>query len=329
MPRTLPVAPTSGAYIDTGADRYIWNGFAWNNVGSSPIVAVEYGEAVLGTNVSIPAGTAGVHGTTVITFTLPSAGTWRITSIVQAYGGATSNAAFAIYDGSGTLIPNSQFMGMHTNTGVIGVAASGVSYLTVSGATTCTLRAGAWSGASNALSNSANGLTKVSYEKISANVASYYQAGAMIDAGTVTINAQTTAPTKGTVVRDVVRYRDLGSKVYDVEYSFCQSTAGTAGAGWYLFVLPAGLQFNTTKHPTNQSAVGDAAAWGAAIPDCSAKCIHIASNMHSAIVIPWDATRFRVLGTSGTVNSQNFAGSTWYSMNLAIAYQFAFSFQAV
>lgn len=65
------------------------------------------------------------------------------------------------------------------------------------------------------------------------------------NAGTITIGATTTAPTKGTVVTDRVWASRDGQRLL-AEYQYEQSTAGTAGSGDYLFTLPNGLSFDST-----------------------------------------------------------------------------------
>jgi hypothetical protein len=62
----------------------------------------------------------------------------------------------------------------------------------------------------------------------------------------LTIGGSTTAPTKGTIVRDNAKWRRVGDSV-EIYYEFQQSAAGSAGSGTYLFPLPAGLSIDTSK----------------------------------------------------------------------------------
>jgi hypothetical protein len=62
----------------------------------------------------------------------------------------------------------------------------------------------------------------------------------------LSIGGSTTAPTKGTIVRDNAKWRRVGDSV-EIYYEFQQSAAGSAGSGTYLFPLPAGLSIDTSK----------------------------------------------------------------------------------
>jgi hypothetical protein len=78
------------------------------------------------------------------------------------------------------------------------------------------------------------------------SLASMAQIGPWNDAGSITITATTTNPTKGTVVRDKVWWRRVGDSA-EIRYEFEQSTLGTAGVGTYKLTLPAGLSVDLTK----------------------------------------------------------------------------------
>ena len=120
----------------------------------------------------------------------------------------------------------------------------------------------------------------------------------------ITIGATTTAPTKGTPSIDYVRYRNIGGKEYEVEYNFLQTTAGTVGSGDYLFTLPGGLQFDFTA--PGQTANTGAAGYNAIKNRiASSQGDLLVSNYHSSsIVIPYDATRFRIM-------NNNWGNNTW------------------
>jgi hypothetical protein len=66
----------------------------------------------------------------------------------------------------------------------------------------------------------------------------------------LTIGATTTAPTKGSVIRDTARWRRVGDSV-EIRYDYEQNGAGSSGSGDYLFPLPNGLQIDTSKISTN------------------------------------------------------------------------------
>ena len=120
----------------------------------------------------------------------------------------------------------------------------------------------------------------------------------------ITIGAITTAPTKGTPSIDYVKYRNIGGKEYEVEYNYLQTTAGTAGSGDYLFTLPGGLQFDFTS--AGQIAYTGAAGYnGMKNRIASSQGDLVVSGFHSSsIVIPYDATRFRIM-------NNNWGNNTW------------------
>jgi hypothetical protein len=60
------------------------------------------------------------------------------------------------------------------------------------------------------------------------------------------IGATTTAPTKGTTVRDKAMWRRVGDTL-EMRFDYQQSGAGSAGSGTYLFPLPAGLSIDPNK----------------------------------------------------------------------------------
>jgi hypothetical protein len=143
-----------------------------------------------------------------------------------------------------------------------------------------------------------------------------------IDAGTITIGAITTAPTKGTTVYDNVRYRQINSTTYEVEYNFAQSTAGTAGSGTYLWSLPPGITWGANVLTTTSNDVttyltrtiltkGQTLATSGAIERLVA-------------VIPYNATQFRMLATNDSGLFSQMA-STYYPFTLAgFALKFSF-----
>jgi hypothetical protein len=120
----------------------------------------------------------------------------------------------------------------------------------------------------------------------------------------ITIGGVTTAPTKGTISIDYVRYRNIGGKEYEVEYNFLQTTAGTTGTGDYLFSLPAGLQFDftapgQTANPTSTGFHAMKNRIASSQGDLIVPAFH-----SSSVVIPYDATRFRIM-------NNNWGSNTW------------------
>jgi len=104
---------------------------------------------------------------TVVTFTLPSAGNWDVSYWMRAQNiGALFAGEFALYDPTGTLVPNSQILSYY-NTTVASQAGTGNGriILTTSGRATYTVRAYASTGAYNSF-NDANGTTGVTWVQI-------------------------------------------------------------------------------------------------------------------------------------------------------------------
>lgn len=61
----------------------------------------------------------------------------------------------------------------------------------------------------------------------------------------LTIGGTGSAPTKGTIVRDIAQWRREGSDML-IRYDYEASAAGAAGSGTYLFPLPAGFSVDTS-----------------------------------------------------------------------------------
>ena len=109
-------------------------------------------------------------------------------------------------------------------------------------------------------------------------------------------------PSPGNAGFNTVYYRQLGAKEYEVVYIYNQSAPGSAGSGSYLFTLPAGLQFDTTLQFqfANTGAGPNALFWLFALPGPTLS--HITDGSNSVMVaqpLVYDATRFRLIGTTG------------------------------
>jgi hypothetical protein len=146
----------------------------------------------------------------------------------------------------------------------------------------------------------------------------------------ITFGATTTAPTKGTISIDYVKYRNIGGKEYEVEYNFLQTTAGTTGTGDYLFTLPAGLQFDFTS--SGQKAYTGSAGYGALtlrLASAFGDLIHI-SAQNSATVVPYDATKFRIHTNNWGTVGWAFYRDSLYQLNLDSAgFKMTFKFKAL
>ena len=148
----------------------------------------------------------------------------------------------------------------------------------------------------------------------------------------VTISATTTAPTKATTrVDDYVRYRKVGPKEYEVEYKYftTNSAGAAAGSGDYFFTLPAGLSFDATENRLYTGA-RDAPSWGYQISGAYG-IISMDYWWTSVGIIPYDATRFKVVATVGgnAANQFQTISSAFYPLTSPnISYNFYFRFFA-
>ena len=116
-----------------------------------------------------------------------------------------------------------------------------------------------------------------------------------ISAGTITIGAVTTAPTKGTTrPYDNVRYRKINSTTYELEYNYAQvgTTGAAAGSGQYLFSLPADITWGAGVTQTTSATL---ATYVAAVIPCSAHVVNGGGQLRTLTVVPYNTTQFRLL----------------------------------
>jgi len=124
---------------------------------------------------------------------------------------------------------------------------------------------------------------------------------------TMTIDASTTAPTKGTVVTDLARWRRQGDSL-KVRYSYQQSAGGADGTGDYLFLLPNSFAIDTTKQPVSSTGeignVGSALAGPSSGPD------------NEGVSVAYDSTHIAVQ-TGNQMDSTEFMSSTNFPLGSA------------
>ena len=147
----------------------------------------------------------------------------------------------------------------------------------------------------------------------------------------ITFGATTTAPTKGaSPTYDYVRYRNIGGKEYEAEYSLVQINTGTAGNGDYLITLPGGLQFDyTAVGQTAYTGAAGVSAIGARLVSAFGDLYHI-SAQNSATVIPYDATRFRIHTNNWGSVGWTFYNSSYYQLSVANSgFKMIFKFRAL
>lgn len=166
---TIP-SPATGLLVfckgDAGlaAGYYFWNGGTWATIataGGSGSVAAEFGTEILSSSVAISSAVP----TDILSFTLPSSGTWEIIYFLRAQGTAGYAAEFGLYDPSGTIVPNSEILAAFgeqasTGTGVVRIITTG----------SATYKLKAWASYSTyGVYSEFNGRTGVTWKKISGN----------------------------------------------------------------------------------------------------------------------------------------------------------------
>lgn len=168
--QTTISSPATGLLVyckgDAGlaAGYYFWNGNAWATIataGGSGSVAAEFGTEVLAANVGITSSSA----VDVLSFTIPTAGTWELIYFLRAQGAPGFAGECAIFDPAGMVVPNSEVIaafGENASTG------TGIVRITTTGGGTYKLKAWASSGTFNATSDY-NGRTAITWKKISGN----------------------------------------------------------------------------------------------------------------------------------------------------------------
>jgi hypothetical protein len=163
-PATGLLVYNTGNNVGLPAGYYFWNGAVWATIataGGSGSVAAEFGTEILTTAVNIPSAVP----VDILSFTLPSAGTWEIIYFLRAQGAAGFAAEFGLYDPTGIIVPNSEILaafGEQASTG------TGVIRVTTTGAATYKLKSWASYGTYGVYSEF-NGRTGVTWKKISGN----------------------------------------------------------------------------------------------------------------------------------------------------------------
>jgi hypothetical protein len=165
-PATGLLVYNNGNNAGLAAGYYYWNGAVWTTIataGGSGSVAAEFGAQFLTSNVAVTSPTP----VDLITFTLPSAGTWEVISFMRAQGTPGFAAEFAIFDSSNVVVPNSEIIcafgeSASTGTGVIRITTTGAAVYKLKGfASTQTFTA----------FTDHNGRTGVTWKKLSGNSA--------------------------------------------------------------------------------------------------------------------------------------------------------------
>ncbi len=138
----------------------------------------------------------------------------------------------------------------------------------------------------------------------------------------ITIGAITSAPTKATTPDfDYTRSRLYsGEKWYQINSLYSKldtATGAAAGTGNYLFTLADSLSFDTAEHPyyTGTDVLTTNVVLRYAVPE-SNSFVAIDGFLQQVAIIPYDATRYRLLAYTDNGNGLNaFIGSASYNIN--------------
>lgn len=142
------------------------------------------------------------------------------------------------------------------------------------------------------------------------------------DAGTITLTATTSSPTKGVMARDKVFYRRVGDTA-EIRYEF-DSAAGIAGTGDYLLDLPAGLSIDTAKVQIPYSTVPASGGYGFGL---GSAIVGNGVNAANAVVVPYSFTKVRLYFLSPSVGAFGMVGSGagFYPLSSPLSFTAVFS----
>lgn len=150
---------------------------------------------------------------------------------------------------------------------------------------------------------------------------------ALIDAGTLTITATTTNPTKATTTtHDFIKYSRSGDQAHIVGgYRHTTNTGAANGSGDYLFQLPTGLSFDSSKVSYSTAVIGTSNYFNISNGIGSAYATNTTTNF-VGVVVPYDSTHFRIVfNGNGTATG---AFSSGYNIITASSAMFGFDFFA-
>ena len=140
-----------------------------------------------------------------------------------------------------------------------------------------------------------------------------------------TITATTSNPAKGVAIQDFIRSRRIGNNEYEVDMVYSQGSGGSQGSGAYLFVLPNGLQFNSSFNTgsVDVDAINTSAETSAMLRGGSG--VAVSSGAATPIyAVRYDDTRFKLVTSGGTA----IINSGVYSLgnsNIGFAVRFSFT----
>jgi hypothetical protein len=238
--RSTISSPATGLLVyNTGnnnglaAGYYYWNGAVWTTIataGGSGSVAAEFGTEILTNSVAIPSAVP----VDIVSFTLPSAGTWEVIYFLRAQGIAGFAAEFGLFDPTETKVPNSEILaafGEQASTG------TGVIRITTTGAAIYKLKAWASYGTCGVYSEY-NGRTGVTWKKISGNspmtVTNYGDVKTGFQTsdhnGWVKLDGRTRSTLSSTQQAQATLYLGAGTNLPDASNAVLMQSSGTLGS---------------------------------------------------------------------------------------------------
>ncbi len=114
----------------------------------------------------------------------------------------------------------------------------------------------------------------------------------------LTIGAQTTAPTLGTTTTNSAKWRRVGDSM-EIVYSLVQTGAGSAGSGYYKFPLPSGFSADSSKilvGNNNVVNIGSAAVYNGSL--VSAGVVQLLDSTNLVITVGADTLATTQVGSS-------------------------------
>lgn len=135
------------------------------------------------------------------------------------------------------------------------------------------------------------------------------------DRGVMTIGATTTAPTKGVTSLDKIRSQQIGDQGRFI-YEFKNSTGSASGTGEYLVSLPSGVSFDSTKVTFYTASTFDASAGFGSVKISAKQSGQEVQGF--GVVVPYDATRFRVFLNHTNAATNIPYADIWGSANLGL-----------
>ena len=114
------------------------------------------------------------------------------------------------------------------------------------------------------------------------------------DRGPINILGSTTAPTKGTTSRDKIYTRRVGDSL-EIRFEYYQTSAGTAGNGSYIIVIPDGLSMDGAKINTTTATAGTVINSHVGTANIGNAINEGTAVNHEAEVAVWSVNALRIL----------------------------------